>query len=143
MVLRPLSLVLTRDNQSLLAPQYYLLTFLPITHPQSYLPMLFRMWESINSYMYDERMLEFLSELTEIHVEPEVSDPRKIADVLDDERSEDEGRPNWSKDSFDDHPDKVAWSGIYRDVGIFTEHEWHLVMCKCLASMGMAHYNAF
>src|ERR1700722_18033334 len=38
-----------------------IVTFLPITHPQSYLPMLFRLRESINSYMYDERMLHFLS----------------------------------------------------------------------------------
>jgi proteasome activator subunit 4 len=123
--------------QSLLAPQYYLLTFLPITHPQSYLPMLFRMWESINSYMYDERMLDFLSRLAEMHVAPEISDPRKIAEIPDDERSEGEGRPTWSGDGFNDLPDSVTWPGIYKDVGIFTEHEWHLVMCKCLASMGM------
>ncbi|KAF8226105.1 hypothetical protein L208DRAFT_1425249 [Tricholoma matsutake] len=120
---------------SLLAPQYYLLTFLPLTHPQPYLSMLFRMWESINSYKYDERMLDFLSKLTEIHVVPEVSDPRKMAEIPDDERSEDEGRPSWSGDSFSDLPDSATWPGIYKDVGIFTEHEWHLVMCKCLASM--------
>lgn len=124
-------------HQSLLAPQYYLLTFLPLTHPQPYLSMLFRMWESINSYKYDERMLDFLSKLTEIHVVPEVSDPRKMAEIPDDERSEDEGRPSWSGDSFSDLPDSATWPGIYKDVGIFTEHEWHLVMCKCLASMGV------
>jgi proteasome activator subunit 4 len=129
-------------HQSLLAPQYYLLMFLPITHPQSYLPMLFRMWESINSYMYDERMLDFLAGLTEMHVAPEVSDPRKIAEIPDDERSEDEGRPSWSGDGFNDYPDNATWPGIYKDVGIFTEHEWHLVMCKCLASMGMVYHTA-
>ena len=72
-----------------------------------------------------------------MHVAPEVSDPRKISEIPDDERSEDEGRPNWSEDSFDSS-ESAAWSGIYKDVGVFTEHEWHLVMCKCLASMGMA-----
>ncbi|KAJ7597613.1 hypothetical protein C8J56DRAFT_1001469 [Mycena floridula] len=117
---------------SILASQYFLLTFLPLSHPQAYLPMLFRMWESLNSYMYDERMLAFLAKLVEAHVSPEVSDPRKIAELPDDERSEGEQRPKWSND---DLGATGVWPGIYKDVGIFTDHEWHLIMCKCLASM--------
>lgn len=96
--------------------------------------MLFRMWESINSYMYDERMLHFLSWLAEMHVAPEVSDPKKVLEIPDDEKSDGEGRPHWSQDGMKEH---TTWSGLYKDVGIFTEHEWHLLMCKCLASMGM------
>jgi proteasome activator subunit 4 len=120
--------------QTILASQYYLTTFLPLSHPQSYLPMLFRTWESINSYMYDERMLHFISWLAEMHVSPEVSDPRKILEIPDDERSEGEGRPRWPQE---DIKENTVWPGLYKDVGIFTEHEWHLLMCKCLASMGM------
>ncbi|ESK98482.1 membrane protein [Moniliophthora roreri MCA 2997] len=116
---------------TILSSQYYLLSFLPLSHPQSYLPMLFRMWESINSYMYDERMLHFLAKLAETHVSPEVSDPRKIAEIPDDEVSHGETRPQWSKDEARDD----FWPGLYKDVGIFTEHEWSLLMCKCLASM--------
>ncbi|EGN99641.1 hypothetical protein SERLA73DRAFT_159863 [Serpula lacrymans var. lacrymans S7.3] len=120
------------DLNSILSSQYYLLTFLPLTHPQSYLPMLSRLWESINSYMYDDRMLHFLSRLAEMHVDPDISDPAKFETIPDDERSEGEGRPKWCRDDLkEDH----AWSGLYKDVGIFTEHEWHLIMCKCLASM--------
>ncbi|KAG1755021.1 uncharacterized protein EDB91DRAFT_1096855 [Suillus paluster] len=117
---------------SLLSSQYYLLTFLPLTHPQSYLPMLCRLWESVNSYMYDERMLQFLSRLAEMHVDPTISDPARIYDIPDDEKSEDEGRPKWKQDDY--HAGQT-WSGLYKDVGIFTEHEWHFIMCKCLASM--------
>ena len=91
------------------------------------------MWESINSYKYDERMLNFLSKLAEMHVSPNVSDPRTISGIPDDERSEDEGRPNWSSDNV---KEDAFWPGLYKDVGIFTEHEWNLLMCKCLASMG-------
>ncbi len=91
------------------------------------------MWESINSYVYDDRMLHFLSKLTEMHVSPEVSDPRKLTEIPDDERSEGEQRPRWSRE---DLKEDAAWHGIYKDVGIFTEHEWGLLMCKCLASMG-------
>ncbi|KAF8998336.1 hypothetical protein BDZ89DRAFT_1105652 [Hymenopellis radicata] len=117
---------------SVLSSQYYLLTFLPLTHPQSYLPMLFRMWESLNSYIYDDRMLSFLSKLAEMHVSPEVSNPLKITEIPDDERSEGETRPKWAPD---DAREDFVWSGIYKDIGIFTEHEWGLIMCKCLASM--------
>jgi hypothetical protein len=119
-----------------------MLTFLPQTHPQSYLPMLFRLWESINSYIYDERMLQFLAQLAEMHVEPETSDPKKIDEIPDDARSESEGRPNWSKD---DLGSTGLWTGIYKDVGIFTDYDWHFIMCKCLASMGWclfeSHFN--
>ncbi|KAF5374850.1 hypothetical protein D9758_000077 [Tetrapyrgos nigripes] len=117
---------------TILSSQYYLLTFLPLTHPQPYLPMLFRMWEAINSYIYDERMLDFLAKISEMHVSPKISDPRRIAELPDDARSEDEDRPAWSDDAMKDNG---AWPGIYKDVGIFSEDQWHLLMCKCLASM--------
>ncbi|KAL4069445.1 hypothetical protein J3A83DRAFT_4095440 [Scleroderma citrinum] len=120
------------DLNSILSSQYYLLTFLPLTHPQVYLPMLTRLWESINSYMFDERMLDFLSQLAEMHVDPTVSDPAKIESIPDDERSESEARPQWRND---DVRGPSRWAGLYKDVGIFTEHEWNFIMCKCLASM--------
>ena len=110
-----------------------IVTFLPITHPQSYLPMLFRLWESINSYMYDDRMLHFLSLLAPLHVDPAVSDPAHISAIPDDEVSEGEGRPQFSQDDLQQDGN---WHGLYKDVGLFTEHEWNLLMCKCLASMG-------
>ncbi|KDR84809.1 hypothetical protein GALMADRAFT_217878 [Galerina marginata CBS 339.88] len=114
---------------TILSSEYYLVTFLPLTHPQYYLPMLFRLWESINSYMFDERMLHLISKLTEMHVNPEVSNPKKVTELPDDERSEGEGRPNRSAN------DHSIWQGLSKDVGMFTEHEWSFLMCKCLASM--------
>ncbi|KAJ3576138.1 hypothetical protein NP233_g640 [Leucocoprinus birnbaumii] len=118
---------------SVLSSHYYLMTFLPLSHPQTYLPMLLRVWESMNSYKYDERLLHLLSKLSEMHLVPEVSDPRKIAQIPDDAVSEGETRPNWSKNST--QRDESYWPGLYKDVGIFSEHEWNLLMCKCLASM--------
>jgi proteasome activator subunit 4 len=117
----------------MLASQYYLLTFLPQSHPQTYFPALFRVWNSINSYAYDERMLSFLSKLVELHVDPTVSDPKKLAAIPDDARSEDEGRPNWKREDLDENGN---WSGVYKDVGIFTHDEWSHLMVKCLVSMG-------
>ncbi|KIY51373.1 hypothetical protein FISHEDRAFT_37518 [Fistulina hepatica ATCC 64428] len=108
---------------SILAAQYYFVTFLPLNHPQSYLPVAFRIWESINSYMFDDRMLQFLASLSEMHVVAEVSDPGKV------EVPQSMPRPQWSRD------DLYLWSGLYKDVGIFSEHEWSIIMCKCLASM--------
>ena len=122
------------ELQSLLSTQFFMLTFLPQCHPQSYLPMFFRLWESVNSYMFDERMLQFLAQLAELHVDPAISDPKKIDEVPDDARSENEGRPNWDKK---DLSSAGLWAGIFKDVGIFTDYDWHFIMCKCLASMGM------
>jgi proteasome activator subunit 4 len=120
--------------QSLLASQYFMLTFLPLSHPQSYLPMLFQIWESVNSYMYDERMLQFLARLAEMHVDPTASDPRKIKDLPDDAVSDDEGRPQWPNEDLQFNG--TYWGGLYKDVGIFTEYDWGFLMSKCLASMG-------
>ncbi|KAI0050704.1 hypothetical protein FA95DRAFT_1581074 [Auriscalpium vulgare] len=117
---------------SLLTSQFFMLTFLPQSHPQSYLPMLFRVWESVNSYLFDDSMLQFLSQLSEMHVNPELSDPARISEIPDDARSEGEGRPNWPKD---DLKDGGLWTGIFRDVGIYTDYDWHFIMCKCLGSM--------
>ncbi|KAA1468544.1 hypothetical protein DENSPDRAFT_833875 [Dentipellis sp. KUC8613] len=116
----------------LLSSQFFLLTFLPQTHPQSYLPMLFRLWESVNSYMFDERMLQFLSQLSEMHLDPSISDPRRIAELPDDAISEGEGRPNWNKD---DMKYGGLWHGLFNEVGIYSAYDWHFIMCKCLASM--------
>lgn len=85
--------------------------------------MLFRLWESINSYKYDERMLQFLSQLSEMHVDPAISDPQRIRDIPDDAKSVDEGRPNWSQEDIKAHG---PWTGLFKDgmgVGIFTDHE--------------------
>lgn len=110
-----------------------MVTFLPISHPSSYLPAMFRIWQSLNSYAYDERMLQFLSRLAQLHVDPAVSNPKRIKDIPDDAQSEGEGRPDWDKSDLNTHN---AWSGIYKDVGIFSDDEWSQLMCKTLASMG-------
>ncbi|KAI0757264.1 hypothetical protein C8Q80DRAFT_1132754 [Daedaleopsis nitida] len=117
---------------SILASQYYMLTFLPLSHPQTYLPMLFRLWESVNTYMFDDRMLQFLARLAETHVDPTVSDPQRIEAIPDDAISEGEGRPSWSKEDLET---KWKWSGLYSDVGIFSEADWSFIMAKCMASM--------
>lgn len=84
--------------------------------------------------MFDERMLQFISRLSEMHLDPSASDPRKIQEIPDDARTEDEGRPEWQKDDLKS-PGR-RWGGIYKDVGIFSDHDWNFLMSKCLASMG-------
>jgi proteasome activator subunit 4 len=78
-------------------------------------------------------MLQFLSKLTEMHVDPSVSDPKRIESIPDDALSDNEGRPNWDKS---DLRENGSWPGLYKDVGIFSDDEWSLLMCKTLASMG-------
>lgn len=95
--------------------------------------MLIRLWEAVNSYRYDEEMLHFLAELAEMHVDFKVSDPARIEEIPDDARSEGEGRADWPKDDLER---EGCWTGIYKDVGIFSDDEWRFIMAKCLSSMG-------
>ena len=80
-------------------------------------------------------MLAFLARIAEMHVDPTISDPRKIGEIPDDARTEDEGRPNWPRDDMKG-PVNGRWMGLQQDVGIFSEKEWNFIMCKCVASMG-------
>ena len=84
--------------------------------------------------MYDERMLQFLARLAEMHVDPTASDPRKIRDLPDDAISADESRPQWPNEDL--QFSGSYWGGLHKDVGIFTEYDWSFIMTKCLASMG-------
>jgi proteasome activator subunit 4 len=131
-----------------------------------------RIWSSVNSYMFDERHLELLASLAEMHLDPSVSAPRRVDEIPDDARLDEEGhpetgpRPQWPRevhpaplnparmfasDRFKRHeagtkpmnikpamtPDgHESWRGIFKDIGIFTQEEWDLIMCKCLTSMG-------
>ncbi|KAG8908485.1 hypothetical protein FRB99_005843 [Tulasnella sp. 403] len=159
------------DVNSVLSIQYYLTTFLPLSHP-TWLPMMMRLWASINSYMFDERHFAILSQLAEMHIDPTVSDPARLDEIPDDARIDETGnieteprlrwnregtpvvnKPNGLKHKPQDRRklgihdcfggpevkpthDKEPWRGIYKDIGIFTQEEWDLIMCKCLASMG-------
>jgi proteasome activator subunit 4 len=122
------------SHDSLLATQYYLLSFLPLSHPQIYLPTLFRLWEPVNSKMYASRMINFLAKLAELHVDPTVSDPARIKDVPDDALRPCESRINWDKSDLASYG---SWKGIFKDVGIFTDEQWNILMCYTLSSMGM------
>lgn len=168
------------DLNSVLATQYYLNTFLPLSHP-TWLPMLMRIWSAVNSYMFDERHFALLAQLAEIHLDPAISDPRRIDEIPDDARLDENGLPEdsprlrWSTGDAqnpsssargDDTPRQKMrrqtlginginglglangaygnpstsqpsklWTGIFKDIGIFTQEEWDLIMCKCLASM--------
>ena len=75
----------------------------------------------------------FLAQLAEMHVDPTVSDPKRIQEIPDDARDPNEPQARWNKD---DIPPYEAWKGINKEVGIFSEEEWNTIMCKCLASMG-------
>ena len=59
---------------SVIATQAFLVHFLPISHPQRWLPTMFRLWESFNSSLFDDQMLDLLARLAEMHVtDPSIS----------------------------------------------------------------------
>lgn len=76
-------------------------------------------------------MLAFLSKLSEMHVDPTLSDPRRIESIPLD-LGDQSPKLRWPKNES-----SGPWHGLKKDVGIYTEDEWNFIMCKCLASMGI------
>ena len=127
---------------SVIATQAFLVHFLPLSHPQRWLPAMFRLWESFNSSLFDDQMLDLLARLAEMHV----SDPRlssaesaSKAGSRPDARLPDEtasATASGESESSATEPEQVNM-GLFSEVGIFTEQHFSLIMTKCLKSAGL------
>ncbi|KAG5648210.1 hypothetical protein DXG03_006165 [Asterophora parasitica] len=84
-----------------------LTSFLPPTHSHLYTAPLFKIWEAFNSSVIDDRLFELFGHLSEEHV----SGPHGIAG--------EEG------------------GAQYKDIGIWTEAEWTILVGKGLSSMNV------
>jgi len=80
-------------------------SFLPPIDIHLYLPTIFKIWEAFNSMLLDDRLIEFVGELSEEHVAGTVG---KVGEG---------GGAQW------------------KDVGIWSEAEWTVLMGKALGSM--------
>lgn len=56
------------DLNSVIATQALLVHFLPLSNPDPWLPVLFRLWDSFKSSLFDDQMLDVLARLAEEHV---------------------------------------------------------------------------
>ncbi|KAF8527908.1 ARM repeat-containing protein [Hysterangium stoloniferum] len=97
--------LLTRDSYLIVV--HVLASFLPRTACEKYVPFLFSLWESLNSHLVDERMLEIMGNLAVEHVTGSAHE---------------EGTESG-----------VPW----KDVGIFSESQWTVLMGKCLGSFNI------
>ncbi|KAK0553638.1 Proteasome activator BLM10 [Tilletia horrida] len=62
------------DLDSVIQIQSLLVHFLPVSHPQKWLPAMFRLWESFNSSLFTDQMLDLLARLSTYHMtEPNMS----------------------------------------------------------------------
>jgi hypothetical protein len=92
-------------------PQAYLTmipvmtSFLPPTHIHLYVPTIFKIWEAFNSTILDDRLIDFVGELSEEHVAGTMG------------KAGEDGGAQW------------------KDVGIWSETEWTVLMGKALGSM--------
>ncbi|KAI9462941.1 hypothetical protein F5148DRAFT_1212253 [Russula earlei] len=82
-------------------------SFLPPTHIHLYLPTIFKIWEAFNSSLLDDRLIEVMGELSEEHV-------------------------SGSAGKFG-----VEGGAQWKDVGIWSETEWTVLMGKALGSMNV------
>lgn len=155
---------LSPNLNSIIAAQAFCTHFLPTSHPQYYLPAVFKLWEAFSSGIYDEQWLDFVERLATMHVDPRVSHP----DIVDELRQmvKDAGdyvpEKTRVEDLIEEHtyshrkngipayifgmqdgvttpggsPAVPKWRGLRKDVGIFTDEQFSFIMTKCLRSMG-------
>ncbi|EST07615.1 Protein of unknown function DUF3437 [Kalmanozyma brasiliensis GHG001] len=150
---------------SVIATQAFLVHFLPISHPQRWLPTMFRLWESFNSSLFDDQMLDLLARMAEMHVtdpsissassarkagslaeatvRPEVQNPEaNPASKADGDARMNEDASLRIPENADSTPSSGTTSpsskaGLFSDIGIFTEQQYSLIMTKCLKSAGL------
>ncbi|KAF9056661.1 hypothetical protein BJ165DRAFT_1362353 [Panaeolus papilionaceus] len=84
-----------------------LTSFLPLSHTHLYLPALFKIWEAFNSAIIDDRFIDICGELSEEHVAGPMGDAGE------------EG------------------GAVWKDVGIWTEDQWQILVGKGLGSMNV------
>ena len=82
-----------------------LTSFMPPTHTHLYLPALFKLWEAFNSGVVDDRLMELCGDLSEEHV------PGTFGDA------------------------GAEGGALFKDVGIWTEDQWDILVGKGLGSM--------
>lgn len=126
------------DIDSVLATQAFMVHFLPLSHPQDWLPVLFRIWQEVNSGLYDEQMLDVLARLTVMHVNPKVSNPKRVGKIPKSSlpsKEEDVDMMEVTSEVDDDASEgnevtesDADWPGIRKDIGLLTETQFDLVM---------------
>ncbi|GAA5836406.1 hypothetical protein JCM11251_007072, partial [Rhodosporidiobolus azoricus] len=156
---------LSPNLNSIISSQAFCTHFLPLSHPQYYLPAIFKLWEAFQSDIYDEQWLDFVERLALKHVNPRESHP----DIIDELRQmvKDKGEYVAEKtrleDLIEEHqymhrkggipghvfgmqdglttpggsPALPKWRGIRKDIGIFTEQQFEFIMTKCLRAMSV------
>nr|ODN78210.1 proteasome activator subunit 4 [Cryptococcus depauperatus CBS 7841] len=72
---------LQNNMDSILATQAFLVHFLPITHCQKWLPVLFRLWSGLNSGLWDDQASDIMGQLAILHVDPRRSDPSLVSKI--------------------------------------------------------------
>ena len=68
----------TPSMDSIIATQTMLVHFLPISHCQKWLPLVFRLWHGFNSGMWDDQASDLVGQLSIAHLDPARSDPSMI-----------------------------------------------------------------
>ncbi|KAG8858716.1 hypothetical protein FRB96_004853 [Tulasnella sp. 330] len=87
-------------------------SFLPRSHARTYLPFIFKTWEAFHSYKIEDCVLQMLGQLSISHVAGKAGD--------------------FTPDGC------VEW----KDIGIYTEAEWAVIMRSCLSSMSVPVGNS-
>ncbi|CAO1625770.1 unnamed protein product [Sympodiomycopsis kandeliae] len=114
--------------------QAFLCHFLPLNYPQTWLPAMFKYWETFNSHYVDEQMLHLLGRLAEYHLEGVSSaseaehEETSNIDTAATTNGAKEGSPRAIPD---------ADAKLWKDVGLFTKDQFAMIMTKALRFLNL------
>ncbi|OAV88857.1 hypothetical protein PTTG_08821 [Puccinia triticina 1-1 BBBD Race 1] len=118
------------EVNTVLSTQSLLCHFLPISHPLPWLDSIFRLWNTFQSQSWDSQWLDLLARLSLKHLDPNASDPR-LEQILKNLKPGDKF-DDIALETISSFEGQEAWSGIHRDVGIYTERQWSFIMTQCI-----------
>lgn len=119
------------DVNWVLATQSLICLFLPLHKPQEWIGTVFRLWATFQSESWDEQWLDLLARLSCKHIDPNASDPR-LSDLLKAVSSGQEYSEALSEVLEKYGQDSFEWIGLRKDVGIYTEKQWSIIMAQCI-----------
>lgn len=127
---------------SVIAVQAYLVHFLPISKPQRWLPAMFKLWESFESSLFDDQMLDLLARLAEMHIDPAAS-----SDGVPSSSTSEHGPSSTSTEESSSttaqangsaaNGSSSALPSLWNEVGLLTQDQFSTVMTKALRSAGL------
>lgn len=118
------------DISTVLTVQTQMARWLPLSHPQEWLPTVFALWQSFNSTLGTAIWLDLMARTAELHLDPAISGPQHLEHYR--QKAESPSPPQGAAEDLHLDP---TWPGLRKYVSLFDEQQWQWITTECLRTM--------